>query len=75
MKGYAHMWERAREASGYTVTAEDAEPDVPQTGSTKKPASIKVASAGATLKIASVSSPKSKKAQRIPLPVPRRPFP
>jgi hypothetical protein len=75
MKGYAHMWERAREASGYTVTAEDAEPDVPQTGSTKKHAAIKVASADTTLKIASVASSKAKKAQRIPLPVPRRPFP
>jgi hypothetical protein len=74
MKGYAYMWERAREATGFAVAAEDAEPDVTPTGSTKKRAAIKTASAG-PLALASVSSSKAKKAQRIPLPVPRRPFP
>jgi lysophospholipase L1-like esterase len=74
MKGYAHMWERAREASGFAVAAEEAEPEVTRTGS-KKHAAIKTASVGTTLKIASVSSSKSKKAQRIPLPVPRKPLP
>jgi hypothetical protein len=70
-KGYAYMWEKARGASGFAVAAEDAEPEAVQTGSTKKRTSIKTASVGTTLKIEPAGS--LKKAERIPLPVPRKP--
>ncbi len=72
MKGYAYMWEKARSASGFAVAAEDAEPEPVRTGSTKKRATIQTASVGTTLKIAPIGS--AKKAERIPLPVPRKPF-
>ena len=63
-KGYAHMWEKAREASGYAVAAADAEPDVARTGSTGERTAVRTASAHA-----------SKKGDRIPLPVPRQRLP
>jgi hypothetical protein len=58
MKGYAHMWEKARNAVGFAVAS--AEPEVTHTGSVKAHAA---------------STGRSKKAKRIPLPLPRKPFP
>jgi lysophospholipase L1-like esterase len=60
MKGYAHMWEKARSAVGFAVAAAAPEPDVAHTGSVIARAT---------------STGHSKKAKRIPLPVPRKPFP
>lgn len=63
-KGYVHMWERARDASGYAVAAADAEADVARTGSTGARTAAKTASAAP-----------SKKGDRLPLPTPRQRMP
>ncbi len=60
MKGYAHMWEKARSAVGFAVAAAEPEPDVTRTGAVTKRAA---------------STSRSKKAKPIPLPVPRKPAP
>jgi hypothetical protein len=64
-RGYAHMWEKARSAVSFAVAAaepEHAEPDhdAAPTGSVTKH---------------TASTHRSKKAKRIPLPVPRKPLP
>ncbi len=64
MKGYAYMWEKARNASGFAVATADSEPEVTRTGSTGERTALKTASASPL-----------KKAQRVPIPVPRKPFP
>jgi lysophospholipase L1-like esterase len=53
MKGYAHMWEKARAAAGYEVAAVEPAPEV---------------------KHATVHE-RGKKSDRVPLPVPRKPYP
>jgi hypothetical protein len=55
MKGYAHMWEKARAAAGFEVAAAEPAP-APE------------------VRRASLTG-RSKKVERIPLPVPRRPRP
>ena len=66
MKGYAHMWERARNATGYAVASADPSADSIPTGSTST-------SSRTALKTASHTP--TKKLAGIPLPVPRKPFP
>ena len=66
MKGYAHMWEKARNATGYAVASADPSVDSIPTGSTST-------SSRAALKTASRTP--TKKLAGIPLPVPRKPFP
>jgi hypothetical protein len=62
MRGYAHMWEKACTAAGIEVAS--AAPTRDMTGSTRT-ASAALASSGKP----------SKRAERIPLPLPRRPPP
>ena len=76
MKGYVHMWERARNATGYMVANADPSADMIPTGSTSatSPAATKTAvQTPPNTKTASRTS--QKKTARIPLPVPRKPFP
>jgi hypothetical protein len=68
MKGYAHMWERARSATGFAEAEPEA--DVVRTGSTP----TRTASVG-PVAIPKTTSNAAKKSDRIPLPVPRRPLP
>ncbi len=56
MKGYAHMWEKARAAAGFEVAAVEPAPEPKRTA-------------------ASTATARTKKAERIPLPVPRKPYP
>ena len=55
MKGYAHMWERARTASGFAVASVEPADTASRTGS--------------------ISTSAPRKAERIPLPIPRKPLP
>ncbi len=66
MKGYAHMWEKARNVTGYVVASADPSADSIPTGSTST-------SSRTTLKTASHTP--TKKLAGIPLPVPRKPYP
>ena len=51
MKGYAHMWEKARDGFGLCGRrAETSEPEVTRTGSTSARTAIKTASVGASLR-------------------------
>jgi lysophospholipase L1-like esterase len=56
MKGYAHMWDKARAAAGFEMAAAVPALEVKRTA-------------------ISGSSVRPKKVERIPLPVPRRPYP
>ena len=62
MKGYVHMWEKARNVTGYVVASADPSADSIPAGSTST--SSRTASHTPTKKLAG-----------IPLPVPRKPFP
>jgi hypothetical protein len=76
MKGYVHMWERARNATGYMVANADPSADMIPIGSTSatSPAATKTeVQTPPNKKAASRTS--QKKTARIPLPVPRKPSP
>jgi lysophospholipase L1-like esterase len=63
MKGYAHMWEKAAAAAGFEVAAVTPEPE-PKSKRTTASLAPKRTAGG-----------KGKKAERVPLPVPRKPYP
>jgi len=78
MKGYAHMWEKARSATGYMVANADPSAEAVPTGSTSARSSEAAKpspQAPQNTKSASRASKKTKRAAHVPLPVPRRPFP
>jgi hypothetical protein len=78
MKGYAHMWEKARNATGYMVANADPSTDVIPTGSTSAVSSAATKpepQAPEKTKPKTASRPSHKKIAHVPLPVPRRPFP
>lgn len=67
MKGYAHMWEKARTAAGFEVANVEPAPEVKRTAAPAREVKRTAATAGTTAR--------AKKAERIPLPLPRKPFP
>jgi hypothetical protein len=63
MRGYAHMWEKARAAAGFEVASVESADRSIRTGSLPVPVPV------------AVPLPRPRKAELIPLPVPRRPPP
>jgi lysophospholipase L1-like esterase len=64
MKGYAHMWEKARSAVGFEVAKVEPAPEVKRATATAP-----------EVKRTAATTARAKKAERIPLPVPRKPYP
>lgn len=75
MKGYAHMWEKARNATGYMVANADPSADAMPTGSTSATPAVAAKPAPQAPPAAKASRASKKKTAQIPLPVPRKPFP